>query len=58
MADGRYRLEMTDPSDPDDRDPRETDLQRRAGAPSMSPWLIIGLIAMLGVLVYAVSAML
>ncbi|WGM46802.1 hypothetical protein KOAAANKH_01675 [Brevundimonas sp. NIBR10] len=48
---------MADPSDPDDRDPRETDLQRRSAGPAISPWLVIGLIAMLGVGVYAVMAM-
>jgi len=44
-------------ADPDDRDPRETDLQRRSAGGAISPWLVIGLIAMLGVVVYVVSAM-
>lgn len=51
---------MADPPDvdPDDRDPEEVDLERRSDMPALSPWLIIGLIAMLGVIVYAVSALL
>ena len=44
--------------DDDDRDPREDELSRRSDAPAISPWLIIGLILMLGVGVYVVSAML
>jgi hypothetical protein len=55
-----YPQPMADPpgTDPDDRDPREQELERRSDAPAISPWLIIGLILMLGVLVYVVSAML
>ena len=51
---------MADPpdTDPSDRDPRERDLQRGADAPAISPWLVIGVIALLGVLVYVVSALL
>jgi len=51
---------MADPldTDPSERDPRERDLQRRADAPAISPWLVIGGIVLLGVLVYVVSAML
>ena len=50
---------MADPpdTDPSDRDPRERDLQRRADAPAISPWLVIGVIVLLGVLVYVISAM-
>lgn len=50
---------MADPhnTDPEDRDPRERGLQDRSDAPSISPWLIIGLILMLGAVVYVVSAM-
>jgi hypothetical protein len=43
--------------DPDDRDPRERDLERRADNPSVSPWLIIGVIVLLGVIVYVISAL-
>ena len=42
----------------DDRDPAEDQLARRSGGGSISPWVVIGLIAMLGVLVYVVSALL
>lgn len=51
---------MADPPDvdPEDRDPEEVDLERRAAMPVLSPWLILGVIAMLGVVVYAVSAVL
>ncbi len=45
-------------TDPADRSPRERDLERRSGAPAVSPWLILGGILMLGALVYVVSALL
>ena len=45
-------------TEPEDRDPSEENLSRRSEAPAISPWLIVGLILMLGVVVYAVSAML
>jgi len=50
---------MADPrdTDPVDKTPSERGLERRSGAPAVSPWLIIMLIAMLGAAVYAVSAM-
>jgi hypothetical protein len=50
---------MADPAgtEPDDRDPREADLSRRSQAPAISPWLVIGVIGLLGGLVYVVSAM-
>ena len=50
---------MADPShtDPADQDPRERDLERRSDAPAISPWLVIGAIALLGVGVYVFSAM-
>lgn len=50
---------MADPrdTDPADRDPRERDLERRSDAPAVSPWLIIGLIVLLGAVVYVISAM-
>ena len=49
---------MADPmnTDPADQDPAERDLERRSSAPAVSPWLIIGLILMLGVVVYVISA--
>ena len=43
-------------TDPADRDPRERDLERRAGNPSVSPWLIVGVIVLLGAIVYVISA--
>jgi hypothetical protein len=51
---------MADPvgTEPDDRDPRERDLARRSNAPAVSPWLIIGVIALLGAGVYVLSAVL
>jgi len=45
-------------TDPEDQSPNERDLSRRSDAPAISPWLIIGVIAMLAVLVYVVSAIL
>jgi hypothetical protein len=50
---------MADPmdTDPDDRDPREQGLNRRSGAPTMSPWLIIGGIVLLGLVIYVASAL-
>jgi len=45
-------------TDPADRDPRERGLERRSDAPSLSPWVILGGILMLGALVYVVSALL
>lgn len=49
---------MSDPqdTDPDNRDPRELELSRRSNAPAVSLWLVVGGIAMLGVLVYVVLA--
>lgn len=50
---------MADPrnTDPHDKDPRERDLERRSDAPAVSPWVVLGLIGMLGAVVYVVSAM-
>jgi hypothetical protein len=45
-------------TDPADRDPRERGLERRSGNASVSPWLIIGGLLLLGVGVYVVSALL
>jgi hypothetical protein len=45
-------------TDPDDRDPGERGLMRRSGeGGAMSPWLIIGGIALIGVAVYVLSAL-
>lgn len=50
---------MADPpdTDPADRDPRERDLERRADNPSVSPWLVVGVIVLLGAIVYVISAL-
>ena len=50
---------MADPpdTDPADRDPRERGLERRSKAPAVSPWLVIGVILLLGAVIYAVSAL-
>ncbi|MDO9588302.1 MAG: hypothetical protein Q8R45_03145 [Brevundimonas sp.] len=49
---------MADPrdTDPADRDPRERDLGRRSGGPAASPWLVIGMIALIAAAVYVISA--
>ncbi|MES2862259.1 MAG: hypothetical protein V4701_12355 [Pseudomonadota bacterium] len=51
---------MTDEHIPprDEEDPRERDLARRSIAPAVSPWLILGVILLLGAVVYVVSAVL
>lgn len=51
---------MADPrnTDPEDRDPRERELGRRSDGPTMSPWLVVGLLLLLGVVVYVISAVL
>lgn len=43
-------------TDPADQNPAERDLERRSSGPAVSPWLIIGLILMLGAVVYVISA--
>lgn len=50
---------MADPpyTDPADKDPRERGLERRSNAPAVSPWLVIGVILLLGAVIYAVSAL-
>ena len=59
MAVARYPQPMADPTgtEPEDQDPRERDLSRRSNAPAVSPWLIIGVIALIGAAVYVISAM-
>lgn len=42
----------------DEEDPAERELSRRSGGPAVSVWVILGLIFMLGALVYVVSALL
>ena len=56
---GRHCPSMADPrdTDPDDRDPRERELGRRSDGAAVSPWLVIGLILLLGVAVYVISAL-
>jgi len=47
---------MTQPEREDDTpDPRQANLSRRAASPSAGIWLVIGLLLILGALVYAVS---
>ena len=60
MAIARYPQSMADPAgtEPDDRNPREQDLSRRSNAPAISPWLVIGVIGLIGAIVYVASAML
>lgn len=51
---------MADPrnTDPDDQDPRERGLRDRSDGPAISPWLVIGVIALLALAVYVISAVL
>lgn len=44
-------------TDPDERDPRERDLSRRSAAPAVSPWLVVGIVFLLGAIVYVASAL-
>ena len=55
-----YWCGMADPrnTDPEDRDPRERELGRRSDGPAVSPWLVIGSLLLLGVVVYVISAVL
>lgn len=46
------------PPDPPDDDPAERDLSRRSGNPSVNPWLLLLGVVLLGVVVYAASALL
>ncbi|MDQ8029520.1 MAG: hypothetical protein REJ23_12410 [Brevundimonas sp.] len=56
---GRLLIMAADPpdTDPADQDPRERGLRRRTGSPETSLWLVIGGIVMLGVVAYAVFAL-
>ncbi len=49
---------MADPrdTDPSDQDPRERELQRRSDGPAVSPWLVIGGIALIAAAIYVISA--
>ncbi|MDI6624503.1 MAG: hypothetical protein QME55_07220 [Brevundimonas sp.] len=51
---------MADPrdTDPIDQAPRERGMERRSSGGAVNPWLMIGGIALLAVVVYAVSALL
>lgn len=53
-------MEPFDPpgTDPADRDPREDELARRSNAPSVSPWLVVGALFLLGAAIYVASALL
>ena len=46
------------PPEPSEEDPVERDLSRRSGNPSVSPWLWLMGVILLGVVVYAASALL
>ena len=50
---------MADPpdTDPADKDPRERGLERRSETPAVSPWLVIGVILLLGAVIYVASAL-
>ena len=53
-------MEPADPpgTDPTERAPRERQLSRRSNAPSVSPWLILFAIVLLGAVIYVLSAVL
>lgn len=40
------------------RDPDETRLSRRSHNPAISPWLVIGVLLLLGIVIYVASAVL
>jgi hypothetical protein len=52
-------MEPADPpgTDPADRTPREQQLSRRSQTPAVSPWLVLGVILLLGAAVYVASAL-
>ena len=59
----RQVVSLTMPADPQDTDPidqnpKERELGRRSAAPAVSLWLVVGVILLIGVGVYALSAML
>lgn len=45
-------------TDPVDQNPSERELGRRSAAPAVSPWLVVGVILLIGVGVYVLSAVL
>lgn len=51
---------MADPrdTDPVDQNPRESGLERRSRGLALTPWLILGAIALLAAAVYVASALL
>jgi len=51
---------MADPpdTDPVDQNPRERGLERRSDGPALSPWLLVGVIALAAAAVYVSSALL
>ncbi|MEN5168009.1 hypothetical protein ABE444_00425 [Brevundimonas pondensis] len=53
-------MEPADPpgTDPTERAPREQQMSRRSNAPSVSPWLILFAIVLLGAVIYVLSAVL
>ena len=53
-------MEPADPpgTDPTERAPHEQQMSRRSNAPSVSPWLILFAIALLGAVIYVLSALL
>jgi hypothetical protein len=53
-------MEPADPpgTDPAERAPREHGLSRRSNAPAVSPWLVVFVILLLGLLFYVVLAVL
>ena len=58
---GRCRImPPVDPpgADPDDLSPKEQGLSRRSHNPAISPWLVIGALLLLGVVIYVASAVL
>ena len=59
----RQVVSVTMPADPQDTDPvdqspSERELGRRSAAPAVSLWLVVGVILLIGVGVYVLSAML
>lgn len=44
--------------DPDERSPEDEALSRRSNNPTISPWLVIGALILLGLVIYVASAVL